>query len=144
MHKDTIPQKLHIGWRIYFGVTVMLQLLAIISFVSIRIIVTNVAPPESRTLANDLDEVAVAAALILILFGVVNSIAATAVYLSHILTKSWRRILLGVIALSAGTLLTIIGVIANFFLERSAAIREIESNNNSGKIIPLSQPKSQE
>ena len=144
MHKDTIPQKLHIGWRIYFGVTVTLQLLAIISFVSIRIIVANVASPESRTLANDLDEIAVAAALILILFGVMNSIAATAVYLSHVLTKSWRRILLGVIALSAGTLLTILGVIANFFLERSAAIQQIESNNNSGKIIPLSQPKSQE
>ncbi len=144
MHKDTIPQNLHIGWRIYFGVTVMLQLLAIISFVSIRIIVANVASPESRTPANNLDEVAVASALILILFGVVNSIAATAVYLSHVLTKSWRRILLGVIALSAGTLLTILGVIANFFLERSAAIQQIESNNNSGKIIPLSQPKSQE
>ncbi|RYZ81066.1 MAG: hypothetical protein EOO68_36430 [Moraxellaceae bacterium] len=144
MHKDTIQQKLHIGWRIYFGVTVTLQLLAIISFVSIRIIVANVAPSESRALVNDLDEVLVAAALILILFGVVNSIAATAVYLSHVLTESWRRILLGVIALSAGTLLTILGVIANFFLERSAAIQQIESNNNSGKIIPLSQPKSQE
>ena len=144
MHKDTIPQKLHIGWRIYFGVTVTLQLLAIISFVSIRIIVANVASSESRAFANDLDEVAVAAALILILLGVVNSIAATAVYLSYVLTKSWRRILLGVIALSAGTLLTILGVIANFFLERSAAIQQIESNNNNGKIIPLSQPKSQE
>lgn len=144
MHKDTIQQTLHIGWRIYFGVTVTLQLLAIISFVSIRIIVANVASPESRTLANNLDEVAVAAALILILLGVVNSIAATAVYLSYVLTKSWRRILLGVIALSAGTLLTILGVIANFFLERSATIKQIESNNSSGKIIPLSQPKSQE
>ncbi|RYX78953.1 hypothetical protein EON76_04560 [bacterium] len=144
MHKDTIPQKLHVGWRIYFGVTVTLQLLAIISFVSIRIIVANTASPESRVVANNLDEIAVIAALILILFGVVNSIAATAVYLGHLLSKPWRRVLLGVVALSVGTLLTILGIIANFFLEHSAAIRQIESNNNSGKIIPLSQPKSQE
>ena len=144
MHKDTIPQKLHIAWRIYLSVTVVLQLLAIISFVSVRIIILNADYLDARMIANRTIGLLGVSMLILIALGLINAVVAIALYRRHAYARAWRRILIAIAAMSIVTLLIIGGTVANYFIERSSAVKQIHSDNVNGKFLPLTQPKSQE
>lgn len=144
MHKVTIPQSLHIAWRVYFGATVALQVCAIYNLITIQFALQSASGSEIEAISLGATTITGLSGLVLLVFGIVNTFITVVLYQRHTFTKLWNRTVLTVAALSLATLLIVLGTVINYFIERSTAIQQVESNNDSGKIIPLAQPKSQE